>query len=233
MDIVIPYGGESESIKYALRSIEKYFDYSNIFIVTDKKCEHLNHKNLFFINVSDTHDNNKDANLFDKVIDACYKGVDKEFMFWSDDQAILKEHEIKYVYNIRNPLTFMPSCKWEQRLVRTGAFVKDVLGKILPFNFDSHVPQLMKRNDFLKIQNIDYVTGLGFTICTLYFGIAGWFDRPIVEQRMVKATFEGGHFNENEINGKNWVGWDSITYKKTNIKKMLDKLFPHKSKFES
>ena len=63
MDVVIPYGGDGESIKYALRSIEKNFDYGNIFIVTDKPCHHLNHKNLFFINKGDKHMSNKDANL--------------------------------------------------------------------------------------------------------------------------------------------------------------------------
>ena len=113
MDIVIPYGGTSESIKYALRSIEKFFDYSNIFIVTDGKCENLSHKNLFFIDKSDIHKSNKDANLFDKVLAACTGGVGEEFMFWSDDQVIIKEHDIKYVYNIRNPFFLRPSCKWD------------------------------------------------------------------------------------------------------------------------
>ena len=104
MDIVIPYGGDGESIKYALRSIEKNFDYGNIFIVTDKPCHHLNHKNLFFINKGDKHMSNKDANLFDKVIAACENGVGEDFVFWSDDQAILRHHNIQYVYNVRNPL---------------------------------------------------------------------------------------------------------------------------------
>lgn len=232
MDIVIPYGGTGESIKYALRSIEKNFKYDNIFVVTDAKCEHLNHKNLIFINVGDTHKSNKDANLFDKVLAACRSGVGEEFMFWSDDQAILREHDICYVYNVRIPTMMAPTCKWERRLVRTGQFIAS-LGIVMNFNFDSHVPQCMKRSGFMKIADIDYATGIGFTICTLYFGISGWFDRPLVEQRTVKATFESGHFNPEEIKGKNWVGWDSQTYDTTDLKKYLESIFPHKSKFES
>lgn len=233
MDIVIPYGGDGPGIKYALRSIEKNFDYNNIFIVTDKPCEHLNKKLLNFINVGDTHTSNKDANLFDKVIAACEQGVSDEFMFWSDDQAILKPHDIKYVYNIRNATQMMPTCKWEGRLVRTGMFVRDVLKREMPFNFDSHVPQAMKRDEFLKIKGLDYQSGMGFTICTLYFGIAGWFDRELVEQRKVKATFEGGHFNASEIEGKNWIGWDRTTHERTQLRNTLDTLFPKKSIFEN
>lgn len=232
MDIVIPYGGDGESIKYALRSIEKNFQYDNIFIVTDKSCPHLNYKNLFFINEGDRHTQNKDANLFDKVLAACSNGVGDEFMFWSDDQAILRPHDIQYVYNVRNPLVMQPTCKWERRLVRTGMFVKDILKKELKFNFDSHVPQLMKRNDFMRIKSIDYEQGLGFTICTLYFGLAGWDDRELVEQRKVKATFEGGYLNETDTVNKNWIGWDRFTYEKTNLRAFLEVMFPFKSKFE-
>lgn len=232
MDIVIPYGGDGESIKYALRSIEKNFDYGNVFIVTDKDCPNLNYKNLFLINKGDSHLHNKDANLFDKVIAACEGGVGDEFIFWSDDQAVLRPHELKYVYNVRNPLKMLGTCKWERRLIRTGIFIKDILGRELEFNFDSHVPQVMKRNEFLKIKSIDYEQGLGFTICTLYFGIAGWDDREIVEQRKVKATFESCHFNELELANKNWVGWDRTTYERTHLRNCLESLFPFKSKFE-
>ena len=232
MDIVIPYGGDGESIKYALRSIEKNFDYGNIFIVTDKPCHHLNHKNLFFINKGDKHMSNKDANLFDKVIAACENGVGEEFVFWSDDQAILRHHNIQYVYNVRNPLKMIATCKWERRLIRTGMFIKDKVGRELEFNFDSHVPQVMKRNEFLKIKDIDYEYGIGFTICTMYFGIAGWSDRELVEQRTVKATFEGGYFNESDTINKNWIGWDRFTYERTNVRDFLEIMFPFKSKFE-
>lgn len=232
MDIVIPYGGNGDSIKFALRSIDKYFNYDNVFIVTDKKCNNINNKNVILLNCGDKHSSNKDANLFDKVIFACENGVENEFMFWSDDQAIIKEHEIQYVYNIRNPIKMMPTCKWENRLVRTGYFLKDNLNVNIEFNFDSHVPQAMKKDEFLKIKNIDYSTGLGFTICTLYFGIAGWSDREIVEQRKVKATFESCKFDWSETNNKNWIGWDSATYSKTGLKNELEKIFPHKSKFE-
>jgi hypothetical protein len=233
MDIVIPYGGDGESIKYALRSIEKNFDYDNIFIVTNKPCEHLNRKNLIFVNQGDTHTSNKDANLFDKVLAACLMGLSENFMFWSDDQAIIMPHDIKYVYNVRNPLVMIPTCKWEQRLVRTGYFIKEFLNKELKFNFDSHVPQLMKRDEFIKIKGIDYQSGLGFTICTLYFGIAGWEDRELVEQRTVKATFEGGHLDKKETVGKNWIGWDRATYERTGLRRYLEELFPNKSKFEN
>lgn len=233
MDIVIPYGGNGESIKYALRSIEKYINYDNVFVVTSEKCEHLNHKNIIFVHCEDSHKHNKDANLFDKVLTACGSGLGEEFLFWSDDQAALMEHDIQHVFNIRDPLKMQPTCKWEQRLVRTGMFIKEFFGRNMGMNFDSHVPQIMKRNEFMKIGGIDYKSGLGFTICTLYFGIAGWFDRELVEQRTVKATFEGGYFNGNDILKKHWVGWDSETYKNANLRNLLEKLFPYKSKFEA
>lgn len=229
IDIVIPYNGNGESIIYALRSIEKYFPYGKIFIVTDGDCKNL--KNVEILKMGNHHDHNKDANLFDKVIFACENGVGDEFMFWSDDQALLSEYKPMTVYNRRNTFEMVPSCKWEMRLVRTGKFIDKVFGRHLPFNFDSHVPQLMKRNEFLKIKNIDYQSGLGFTICTLYFGMAGYGD--VIEQGMVKATFECGRFDLNSANGKMWVGWDRDSYENFGVRGWLKNRFPKKSIFET
>lgn len=229
IDIVIPYNGTGDSIFYALRSIEKFFPFSRVFIVTDKECPHL--KNVEIIKIGNAHAHNKDANLFDKVIGACENGVGEEFMFWSDDQALLRPYEPMLVHNIRNPITFVPRCKWEMRLVRTGRFIRDTFGRTLEFNFDSHVPQLMKRDNFIKIKKIDYQSGLGFTICTLYFGMFGFGET--VEQRNVKATFELGNINFSSAEGKMWAGWDSDSYNNHGVKEWLQNTFPEKSRFET
>ena len=50
-----------EKVSNTHSSIEKNFDYGNVFIVTDKDCPNLNYKNLFFIRKGDSHLHNKDA----------------------------------------------------------------------------------------------------------------------------------------------------------------------------
>jgi hypothetical protein len=37
---------------------------------------------------------------------------------------------------------------------------------------------------------------------------------------------------EFDLFNKNWVGWDKVTYERTNLKECLESLFPFKSKFE-
>ena len=186
-------------------------------------------KNIEFVNCGDNHIGNKDANLIDKVIAACDSGISNDFMFWSDDQVMLREHEIKPVTNNRSPRRMIPTCKWEYRLKNTGVFIYEKFGQDLLFNFDSHVPQPMNRDNFKRLSAVNYQDGIGFCICTLYYGINGFssYDRQID----VKATFESKDFNKNELFGKNWLGFNTSGYMR-GTRKWLMENFKQKSRYE-
>ena len=136
-DILIPYDNNNdESLKLALRSIERHVDYKDVYLVSPKKPDWI--KNVKHIKKDDVHKSNKDANLFDKVFCAIDAGIG-DFLFWSDDQIIMKPHDFTVVYNVRNPLLLPVAGKWTKRLIRTGRYLRDKHKIILDKNYDSHV----------------------------------------------------------------------------------------------
>jgi hypothetical protein len=228
MDIVIPYKGKGDSLIYVLRSIEKYFPHNRIFIVTDKKVDWA--QNVTIVSCQDRHVGNKDANIIDKVMAACENGVSDEFMFWSDDQIILAPHNPIPVRNCRKPTLMVPSCRWEFRLKKTGEFVKENYKRELEFNFDSHVPQPMRKKEFLKLKGTGYQKSIGYCICTLYYGVNGFSETAL--QTDVKATFEYDPvFNEAKTKDKLWIGFNERMYN-MGVKEYLERTFPEMSRFE-
>lgn len=227
-DIVIPYDNQNdESLKFALRSINEFVDYNDVYLVSPKKPTWIT--NVKYIKKDDVHLQNKDANLFDKVFCAIDNGMKENFIFWSDDHLVLKKiDELTPVANNRNPLKMKPKNKWERRLVRTGEFVRDNHKVVLDKNYDAHVPQPMEVSKFELIRNIDYQSGLGFTICTLYFGI----NKPdkTLHQLSVKATLERDRIEIINIANKTYMGWHDRIFPL--IKSYLVKNFSEKSSFE-
>lgn len=221
-DILIPYDNNNdESLKLALRSIERHVDYKDVYLVSPKKPDWI--KNVKHIKKDDVHKSNKDANLFDKVFCAIDAGIG-DFLFWSDDQIIMKPHDFTVVYNVRNPLLLPVAGKWTKRLIRTGRYLRDKHKIILDKNYDSHVPQLMRPELFEKIRKIDYQSGLGYTICTLYFGLN--LPQKEVEQDTVKVTIEKELGNTDKV----FAGWNDKMFPVA--KKHFEKLFDKKSSFE-
>ncbi len=229
MDVVIPYDGRGEGLKFVLRSIENYFDVGKVFLVTDASVPWI--QNVEIIYQKDIYQTNKDANLIDKVFSAIDAGVSEDFIFWSDDQVLLQKITTPEVsFNPRDPFK-LKETKWQLRLKRTAEFVEEKTGVKLTYNFDSHIAQPFKKSLFSKLKEVDYQTGLGFCICTLYFGLA---KIPAThKQDDVKYTAE----TEKEIDLKNletktWLGFNEIGFSKSGVKEFLEKKFPKKSKYE-
>ena len=232
MDVVMPYvpQEDNEQIIVTLISIDKYFHPNKVFMASPLIDTRL--KNIEWVYCEDVYKSNKDANIIDKVIACCEHGVTGDFAFWSDDQAILKHHQMKVVFNNRNPFLWRPTCKWEERMCRTGHYILEKFGRKLPFNFESHVPQKMNRQGFLRLKNLDYQSGIGLTINTLYYGVNGWKSSDEADQRKVKATFENDSFDERELQGKLWVGWNDKGWK-AGLRDWMFKKFPDKCKYEA
>lgn len=229
MDIVIPYDGKGEGLKFVLRSIENYFEVGKVFLVTSEKVPWI--QNVEIVNKKDIHLTNKDANLIEKVFSAIEAGISEDFIFWSDDQILLKKvTQPQIVYNPRNPFT-LKETKWQLRMQRTANFILEKTGVKLTYNYDSHVPQPMNRTNFLKLKEVDYQSGLGFCICTLYFGLA---KIPATsKQDDIKFTAETEQkINVKTLETKTWLGFNEIGYSKGGVKEYLEKKFPKKSRYE-
>ena len=110
----------------------------------------------------------------------------------------------------------------DKRLIRTGRYLRDKHKIILDKNYDSHVPQLMRPELFEKIRKIDYQSGLGYTICTLYFGLN--LPQKEVEQDTVKVTIEKELGNTDKV----FAGWNDKMF--PIAKKHFEKLFDKKVK---
>lgn len=230
-DIIIPYDGIGNSLKTTLRAIDKHVPVKRLFLVTEATTSWIT--NVEIIRVPDKHKSNKDANLFDKVIETIKQGnVEGDFIFWSDDQAILSQYVPENTINKRNAHSISPATKWVKRLRKTVDFVNKETGVLLEKNYDSHCPQLMNAKKFLKIEEIDYQSGIGFTICTLYFGLFG-SDYPVVKQEDVKVTVESyGSFKQSSLKGKRYLGFNASGYNAAGVREYLEKAFPKKSIYE-
>lgn len=230
-DIIIPYDGIGNSLKNVLRTIDKNVPVRNIFLVTDRAPDWI--QNVEIVNVADVHKSNKDANLIDKVL-AVLKAdlVPGDFIFWSDDQAILSDYMPGVVTNKRDPHEFTSDNKWEKRLKRTVEFVEEKTGTFLALNYDSHCPQMMNRMQFLQLEDIDYQSDLGYCICTLYFGLFPpvW---TVFQQDNVKHTVEkAGVLNEDDLRWKRFLGFNETGYTSGGVRGYLEKKFPEKSIYE-
>nr|DAQ92094.1 MAG TPA: hypothetical protein [Caudoviricetes sp.] len=230
-DIVIPYDGLGNSLKNVLRTIDKHVPVKNIFLVTDKVPDWIH--NVEVVTASDVHKSNKDANLIDKVLAAIKtEMIEGDFIFWSDDQAILSKYVPGVITNARDPHTFESDNKWEKRLKRTVEFVEEKAGTFLNFNYDSHCPQMMNRLQFLQLEDIDYQSDLGYCICTLFFGLYPpvW---PVFAQDNVKHTVEkSGVLNEEDLRWKRFLGFNETGYTSGGVRAYLEKNFPDKSVYE-
>lgn len=230
-NIIIPYDGVGNSLKVALRSIERYVPVNRLFIVTDRVPAWL--QNVEIVRVPDKHKSNKDANLFDKVIAAIKQGnLSGDFIFWSDDQVALVPYVPAVITNHRDAHEFKSSKKWERRMKRTVEFIEERTGKPMDFNYDSHCPQLMDAQTFLKLQEIDYQSGLGYCICTLYYGI-NEYDGPVEKQLDIKVTKEKSEeFDHNTLNGKRFLGFNETGYNASGLRQHLEYMFGTPSKYE-
>lgn len=228
MNIVIPFDGEGEEeLRFALRSIDMNFQHDNVYLVSVKVPDWI--KNVIIVPQEDIHKHNKDANLFDKVFAAIDFGLQGDFMFWSDDQICLKKHDPIVVYNRRNPFLIRPQSKWQVRLIETAFMIKKMTGVQIDRNFDSHVPQPMNTDRFNRLRNIDYQSGNGLCICTLYYGLN--YPNKMVEQESVKQTYELSRETKVEDANKIWLGFDVGSFHRI-VKPFLYKKFTKKSKFE-
>ena len=235
VDIIIPLGNGSKSnndeLKILLRSLEKNGrNFRNIIVVTDEPPPWL--CNVKVIPVSDELKHNKDGNIIRKVLTAltvCYD-ITPEFILTADDCAVLKETDFSLlppITNARKKSDFPANGSiWQQRVRRTFEFFEK-RGFPLMHNYESHTPQRFPSRKILRaMRGVNYESGIGYSVDTLFFGIlgvSGGFD-----QSLFKVSAESAELPK--LN-RHFVGYNDKSFL-GGLRRKLFELFPEKSKYE-
>lgn len=238
-DILIPLSSSSnnnfEELRYALRSIDKYTDVDNIYVITTAGIPWI--KNVKMVYINDFWDDNKDRNIIHKIITTLklYPEIN-DFMLWMDDFIVTKELNLKdspIVYNSRGlaSLTNLKRNKWQERLYNT-LNVLNILGFDATCNYEAHVPALYNRQKILDgIDSFHYTShSANYTIFTLFGYLCGYDKTNAVLQDDIKDTFESDTPIPNNYNPKLYIGYNDKGYK--HIKKWIINTFAAPSKYE-
>lgn len=237
IDVVIPLSNESQfdnlELRLALRSIEQNVqNLGKIHLVTLFEPNWIQNVNI--IPVADTYTDNKDANLFVKILKACQDDkVSEQFFFWSDDQIVL--HPIDYAtlpisFNCRSEQDFNGNNRWSRRMINTFKYLrsKEIY---LKHNYDSHVPQIFDKFSFYHlIRNTPFNVLPGFCINTLYFGLLH-SDKPEEDLRQHKASYESRVPVTALDLDKKFIGYNESGFL-FGVKELLSQLFSRPSSFE-
>lgn len=233
MDIVIPLGRGSVhdnlELRWCLRGIEKYVcDVENVFIVGEKPSFL---QNIIHVSALDVPEKDqKEANIFRKIMVACGdKRVSDDFLFFNDDHFLLKPFE---------PLTYHYKCSLQESIDTRR--VKDIYFRTLNNtlsvlgggnNFDTHCPILYNKTLFKKsVGTLRWHIKGGYCIKTVYCqmnGITGeWFQdlkigKPFTTSELRTLIANRPYFS---------VADHGIT---PAFKKLMEYLYPEKSRYES
>lgn len=233
MDIIIPLGNGSRhnnlELRFTLRSIEKYVECDQIYIVGEIPDFLVN---AFHIDCKENRDNRfKDNNIFMKVYHT-FKHINEiadDTYFFNDDHIVMQPYKEEYHYKgtlkqtldsralgdpyrkvVRNTLSLYPSAK----------------------DFDTHAPMLFNKQKFLRTMNVKLWDKMyGYCLKTLYCNnnnIPGSYypdlkidDKDLSVEEIQELTAGRKYFSFGER------GFSD------NMIQFLLKTFPDKSKYEA
>ena len=240
MDVVLHLGTGSKfdnmEVRMALRSIQTNFlQLGNIYVVAEKLPVWMT--GVKHIQVPDVSNSGKDAILINKVLAACkLPELSENFMFWSDDQVLVKPTALWEIASVvaDTPIDTMGNSKWQMRMIAIKELLEEK-GITNIHNWESHVPQPMNKTTFIELMSsLEYDTGVGFGINTLYFGLQNY--PPIRKQNECKLTLEGAKLCcggiPKAVRGKTWIGYNDAGFQ-NGLSNWLKNNFPAPSKYEN
>lgn len=230
-DIIIPYGGkcnwQHNELKFALRAIDKHLmGYGEVYIIGNPVSFLTNVKYLPFTELY----TQKQKSIFNKILSAAkHPDISDPFAMWNDDHYLLQPlnvKDLKYYYSGTVELLGKLAGGTYQRICINSAkylAAKGYGGK----NFDIHVPILYGKKEFAELENEDW--NQEHIIKSLYCNrlhIEGEQMRDLkfsIPKRYeeIKAAIKDRLFFSLSEHGANEA-----------MKRVLNELYPEKSKFE-
>lgn len=241
MDVVYKLGHGSKSddkeLRYSLRSLSNFEDLDKVFVVGFKP-RWL--QNVIHIPAVDAHPANKDCNLINKLILACYHPeISEDFVNMSDDQIFLKEvskEELMQPYYDNSLLNCGENgrlSRWKKRLHNTIDALKN---NNLPCNcYETHIPTVLNKILFpTTMEKFNYFDVPGMCGNTLFLNsIKYQIGREIDKNIAVKIEEAQTNIESIEklCEGRIHLNYSEVA---TNdqLFEFLQKKFPVQSKYE-
>ena len=217
-----------EEIKYSLRSVEKYCDPRNIFIVGGVP-DFISQRKVIFIKADDPYQN-KLLNAKNKIMLACKnERVSENFVLMNDDFFFLQPvNEIKNyslgtilkmaeTHKTKGGYYFKAINKTRERLIEKG--IEE------PVSFEAHYPAIINKNKFLEIIS-QFNTEEPLLFRSIYHNLIG--TKGILTKDF--KIYNASNFIK-KITGE-FVSTDDGPAREEYFKQWIQKMFPDKSKYE-
>lgn len=237
IDILYPIGGGSHvddlELRYSLRSIEKHFtNYRNVFIV-GKLPEWI--KDVIHIDVHDDHPC-KETNIYKKILAACYsRELSDDFLFFNDDHFILQDFEADkfpfyYKGGLLDVLKKLPPYNKYSTCVHNTAQILRQRGHAIK-NFDTHAPIIYNKHKFIEImQSYDWSNRFSYVVKSLYSNSAKIEGIKEPDCKMNELPSIEEFYKRTQDRKVFSIGNGALVEP---LYKVLEKLYPNKSRWES
>lgn len=248
VDVVICLGNGSHSdndeLRILLRSIERNARGIGRVVIAGHAPEWV--QNVETLDMDDPHRHNKDANLWEKTLEAIRRFSMKRFLWCADDNAFTQTVDVRdmpVIYNARGIGIFSSGSTWHNRMRHTLEWCAG-LNPGFPadrMNFDCHAPQVFDGRAVLNFADIaKWDRQPGLCIYTAWRALEaeaypGW--KPwenAVEMTTVKSTWEKPTMRPtpDDLRGRMFCGYNDIGFLEFSVREALFGLFPEKSRYE-
>lgn len=234
--IVIPLGTGSRwnntELRYALRSVEKHLaGYGDIFIIGEKP-DWL--RNVVHIPCPDYGDKtyDKEHNIYRKIMAACADDrVTEDFLFMNDDHFLLQDYEAgNFPYYCEGWLSEYMTVTDYKHTVRNTVNWFSTINNDGRLYFDIHCPVLYNKMPFMLLSGLNWEKAFGYCIKTVYCNTLPHL--KAIEQPDLKInevhTADRIH---RMIAGRPWFSIGDRA-REGGLLRVLNDLYPHKSKYE-
>jgi hypothetical protein len=239
IDIIYPLGKgstwDNNELRYSLRSVEKHLsNYRNVYIVGEcpdwiQNVIHIPHDDLYY----------PDRNIMLKVKAAMErKEISKNAFFLNDDHFLLTSADaLNYPFyhkgNLRQ-VTINPNNYYHTYI--TGTIHELEKRKLPTYHFDTHTPIVFNKQQFLEVMAQYNWEELRLVMKSVYcntLGITGTYKEDckisskIAYWKLKERIKNADVFS---IADKCFVPYSGE--KESSVKKLLEELYPNKSKYE-
>lgn len=219
-------------LKYCFRSIEKHLTgYGDIFLIGHKPSWV---QNVIHIPATDEDQTFwKERNIYNKIFIACNdERVSEDFLFMNDDHFLLKDYVAGgfpyYCYGAVADYINHPT-----QYGNTVAHTLSIVPEYWPY-FDVHCPIVYNKTVFKSLQEYDWSKKYGYCIKSLYMlakDKAGVNFQAIEHPDLKINEVLGSQQIKRRIDGAHWFSMANRA-REGGMGKVLDELYPNKSKYE-
>jgi hypothetical protein len=229
VDICIPLNDRSTQknieLKYCLRSIEKHLSgVGNIFIIGH--CPDWVTDIIHIPTDDDPRNRFRDRNIMHKMVAACKdERVSNDFLMVHDDHFLLSGYEASvFPFYHHGPMN-----DGQGQYGHTKANTKTLIGQVN--DYDSHCPILFNKERFMRsVALADWSKWYGYCIKTMYCVMNG-IEGEYMDDLKIRMPWDREVIMK-VIEVRKWFSIGDRCFTDNGMLKVLEELYPNKSKYE-